>query len=121
MDAIGLARFLGWFSLALGAAEIAAPATLSRRLGLGGGAWLVRGFGLREVAAGCLVLARPADPAGPASRVAGDAMDIAVLAAACRPSNRNRPAAVLALCLVVGITALDVLCTASLAGRARRR
>ncbi len=120
MDAIGLARFLGWFSLALGTVEVAAPAMLSRRLGLAGGPWLVRAFGLREIVAGCLVLARPASPAGPASRVAGDAMDIAVLAAACRTSNPNRSAAALALCLVAGVTALDALCTASLAGGTRR-
>ncbi len=120
MNAIGLARFLGWFSLALGAAEVVAPATLSRRLGLPGGPWLVRAFGLREIVAGCLVLARPANPAGPASRVAGDAMDVAVLAAACRGSNPNRLAAALALCVVAGVTALDVLCTASLAGGTRQ-
>ena len=115
MNATVLARILGWLSLALGAAEVVMPTALSHRLGLRGGPWLVRGFGMREIVAGCLVLARPDSAFGPASRVAGDAMDIGVLVDACRPSNANRGAAAVALGLVAVVTALDILCTAALA------
>ena len=38
-------RLLGWSRLVLGAAVVAVPATLPRRLGLPGGPWLVRAFG----------------------------------------------------------------------------
>jgi len=48
-----LARRLGWFSLALGAAEMLAPRRLNRVLGVRPNRdWLVRGFGARESAAG---------------------------------------------------------------------
>ena len=120
MDGIGLARFLGWFSLGLGVAEVAAPGALSRRLGLAGGPNLLRAFGLRELVAGGVILARPAGAAGPAFRVAGDAMDIAVLAQACRRTNPNRATAAVSLGLVAGVTALDILCTARLAVGPRR-
>ena len=113
---VTLSRSLGWFSLALGAAEISFPAALSRWLGLAGGPLLVRGFGLREVAAGIVVLARPDHAFGPASRVAGDALDIAVLAPALSRDNPHRGAARFAFAMVLGVTALDLLCTAALAG-----
>ena len=120
MNAVTLARALGWFSLALGATEVAMPGMLRRGLGLSRGPWLVRAFGLREIAAGAVVLARPGHAAGPAVRVAGDALDIAVLAEALRPANPRRGAAGVALVLVLGVTALDVLCTSALAASARR-
>ena len=95
------------------------PGVLSRRLGLAGGPGLLRAFGLRELVAGLVILARPAGASGPASRVAGDAMDVAVLAHACRRANPNRAAAAMALALVAGVTALDILCTARLAAGRR--
>ena len=87
MNGIGLARLLGWFSLGLGALEIAAPRLLSDRLGLNGNGRLVRGFGMREVAAGLMVLAKPESPLGPSARVVGDVLDLVVLAAALSPRN----------------------------------
>ncbi len=121
MNILTLARLLGWFSLALGAVEVAVPAYLSRRLGLSGGPVLVRAFGVREVAAGLAVLAKSGHAFGPSSRVAGDVLDIAVLARALRRANRRRGAAGVALALVLGVTALDVLCTTALARASTRR
>ena len=121
MSALTLARMLGWFSLALGAMEVAMPATLSRQLGLRGGPWLVRCFGWREIAAGFVIFTKPDNVFGPASRVAGDAMDIAVLADACGPSNPRRVAAEVALGLVLGGTALDILCASAFAYDGSRR
>ena len=121
MNLLLLSRALGWFSLGLGAAEIALPGILSRGLGLPGGPWLVAGFGAREIAAGLAVLAVPNSPAGPAARVLGDALDLAVLAPALSPRNRRQGAAEIAFVLVAGITALDVFCAVSLARRGQRR
>ncbi len=121
MNPLLLSRALGWLSLGLGAAYIALPGVLSRGLGLPGGPWLVAGLGAREIAAGLAVLAVPDSPAGPAARVLGDALDLAVLAPALAPSNRRQGAAEIALVLVAGIAALDVFCAVSLARRRQRR
>lgn len=44
-----LATGLGWFSLGLGLAEILAPRTITRAVGLEGREGLVRGYDLREI------------------------------------------------------------------------
>jgi hypothetical protein len=50
-----LARALGWFSIALGLAELLAPRRIASALGMEGKEALVRVFGAREIAAGsCL-------------------------------------------------------------------
>lgn len=121
MNVLMLSRMLGWFSLILGAMEIAMPATLSRQLGLPGGPWLVRAFGAREVAAGLIVLAEPDHAVGPSSRVAGDVLDLAALAPALSRDNPHRVAAHVALALVLGVTALDILCASTLISDDRRR
>ena len=104
-----LTKFLGVASLLIGAGEIASPARLASALGLPAGPWTVRAFGVREIAAGAFVLARPASSVGPAFRLAGDALDLALLAAALRPRNPRRGAAAAAFGAVLGITLLDVL------------
>ena len=76
---------------------------------------------MREVAAGLMVLGRPGSALGPGSRIAGDMLDIAVLAPALASVNPQRGAARVALARVVGITALDILCTSALVGGERRR
>ncbi|RAI38188.1 hypothetical protein CH338_13495, partial [Rhodoplanes elegans] len=47
-----LARGLGWFSIALGVAEIVAPRAITRRIGLRGQESLVQAYGAREIATG---------------------------------------------------------------------
>ncbi len=107
------ARALGWTSLALGAAELLAPAWLCRQLGVDDHAPLVRAMGAREVASGVGILAA-GDPApGVWARVGGDALDLALLGAAARGSRRRRGVAV-AVALVAGIAARDVWCAARL-------
>ena len=120
MNAMNLARLLGWFSFGIGALEIAAPSALSRNLGLPGGAALVRGYGLREIIAGLAIMGKPWSATGPWSRVAGDTMDLATLAMALGPDNRRRGSAAAATVLVAGITALDVICAVSLTQGNRR-
>ncbi len=117
MNAITTNRLLGWFSLAVGVLEVAAPRALARNLGLPGGPALVRGFGLRELVAGFTIFGAPWSPLGPWSRVAGDAMDLATLSAALGPRNPHRRSAAVATVLVAGITALDVVCASALTRR----
>ena len=68
-----LAAALGWFSIAIGLAEIIAPHVISRLIGVRGDhRVLLRVFGLREIASGLGILSQR-NPAGWLwSRVAGD-------------------------------------------------
>jgi len=100
---------LGVFSLALGAAELFAPQRIARGLGLkedGTAKSVIRAFGLREIAAGAMLLRGPAHSFNAWNRVFGDTMDTAALLAALRTSKK--PGAVLgALAFVGACTALD--------------
>ena len=120
MNDVQTAKFLGWFSVGLGAAELIFGRSLNRTLGLGQSPGLVRAFGAREVAAGAMVLMYP-DAAAPVwLRVAGDALDLAVLARALTTRNRRREATVLTTLAVLGVTALDVMTAAALSRRHSR-
>ena len=121
MSPVALSRSLGLFSLVLGAVEVAIPRILSRRLGVWGGPWLVRAFGVRELVAGLTILKDPSVASGPASRVGGDVLDIAVLLPAVLPSSYRRKAAGIALGAVLGATVLDAICTAALVKADQRR
>jgi hypothetical protein len=108
-------RGLGWFSLALGTAELVAPRRIARMLGVRERNGLIRSYGLREVAAGLGLLGSARSSPWLWARVAGDAVDLGTLAAARRRSAR--PSAVgAALAGVAAVTALDL----AAAGRRRR-
>jgi hypothetical protein len=102
-----LARALGWFSIALGVTQLLAPRRYTRALGVPGKETLVRACGVREIGAGMLSLSTERR-AGLWSRVGGDALDIALLGAALRGSRRRENVG-LALAVVAGIAALDLL------------
>jgi hypothetical protein len=105
-----LAKGLGWFSVALGVAELVAPRKLARAVGLKGREGVVAAYGARELATGIAILASR-DPAPWIwARVVGDAADIGTLAAGdgLRPDQRLKT--IMALAAVAGVTALDVLC-----------
>lgn len=51
-----IARGLGWFSLALGAAELLAPNSVARAAGVRTNSALMRLYGLREIACGIGIL-----------------------------------------------------------------
>ena len=109
-----VARGLGWFSIALGLAELAAPRTLTRTLGLDGQETLVRAYGLREIATGTAIRAANDPTPWVWGRVAGDALDMATLGAGYRGSNGTSRNVSLALAAVAGVTALDVWCARAL-------
>jgi hypothetical protein len=100
------AKGLGWFSIALGLIELVAPGRITEAVGLEGKQGLIRAYGARELMAGMQTLSVD-KPAGLASRVVGDMIDIATLVPALSADNPKRGNAVLALGLVAAITALD--------------
>src|SRR3954462_501736 len=116
-----VARGLGWFSLALGAVELIAPGRLGKALGLEGKETLLRAYGGREIGAGIWALS---DTPAPAiwSRVAGDVVDLATLAAGWRGAGEEqRRNAWIALAAVAGIPAVDILPAASLTAEQSER
>ena len=111
-DGDALARSLGWFSIGLGAAQLAAPAAFSRAIGVANGndhARLMRAMGLRELGAGVGILTTPKAATWFWSRLAGDALDLALLAAALRSSRRARARVAIAIAAVAGATAADAV------------
>lgn len=110
MDYKKLGLGLGVFSLALGAAEVAAPRRIARFLGLdeeGAAKNTIFAFGLREIAAGLMLLRGPAVSTNVWNRVLGDGLDIGALLLALGGSGKPRNV-VGALAFVGGATALDV-------------
>jgi uncharacterized membrane protein len=104
-----LARGLGWFSIALGAAELLAPRALTRSIGAGEHESLTRFCGLRELAAGIGLLTQPSPVPWLWSRVAGDAMDLSLLGLAMRDADRHEMARLTSATVsVIAVTALDV-------------
>ncbi|HSC99794.1 MAG TPA: SRPBCC family protein [Casimicrobiaceae bacterium] len=117
MDPRRLARGLGWFSLSLGLVEVLAPRFVSRLIGgRGDNTGLIRLYGMREIMSGMIIFGQGAKPAvGLWSRVAGDAIDIATLAAAASSSSTRKGPLAFATANVLGVTALDVYCAQELA------
>lgn len=102
------AKALGWFSIGLGLTELLAPRRITETLGMQGYEPLVRAYGAREICSGILSLSADKQ-AGLWSRVTGDAVDLATLMAALRDDNAKRDNVGIALALVLGITAIDVI------------
>lgn len=107
-----LARNLGWFSIGLGLAELFAAHKITGALGMRGSENLVRAFGVREITSGFMTLSVDKQ-AGLASRIGGDALDIATLATAMRPGNHKRGNAAFAFVMVAGVTFLDIIATSA--------
>jgi hypothetical protein len=102
---------LGFFSIALGALEVAAPGRLSRWLGVAGSKAArntIFAFGLRELLAGGMLLRGPAVSTNVWNRVIGDAMDAGALGLVLAKSNRKAAAAG-ALAFVGGAMVADWL------------
>ena len=112
-----LANFLGMFSLGLGLAQMIAPEGMSKLVGIKdaeGNRGLMRALGAREFSNGIAILSRQQPEKAMWSRVAGDAVDIATLAAAGASPRTNRGGVAIAAASVLGVTALDVYCAREL-------
>jgi uncharacterized membrane protein len=114
---------LGWASLALGLPAVLRPEAVVRSLGVRAGTGqraAATAVGVRELAAGAALL-RWRHPAWLWARVAGDAVDLALLGRALRGrTGRRRPGrgrTVAATASVAAVTAVDVYAAMTRAGR----
>ena len=117
-----LAVGLGWFSIALGVAELAAPDSVARFIGVAPTERTIttlRSYGARELGNGLAILAQPDRAAWLWSRVAGDALDVATLATAMNHPTTDKGRAMFATAAVLGVTALDILCARQLSQQDR--
>jgi uncharacterized membrane protein len=121
-----LARFLGWFSIGLGIAEIVAPRQLAEMIGVENKPGVFRLMGVREIGSGIAILSQE-QPAGAVwSRVAGDMLDLALLGSQLDSDNPERQKTLAATMSVLGVTAVDLYTAKSLSqqsnwGRSRSR
>lgn len=115
-DGETLANGIGWFSLALGAAELAAPGRLAEWLGMEGTEPVLRLYGVREIGKGVGILSNRRPAGWMWARVAGDFLDLATLAPGLRAENAKRGNVALAMAAVAGVTVLDVICARQLSG-----
>ena len=108
-----LAQALGWFSIGLGLAEVAAPGMVAGWIGMRDSdktRALLRFYGFREMAAGVGILSQRRPSGWLWGRVAGDLLDVATLGAAMTDDIADRNRLNAATAAVLGVTALDLLC-----------
>ena len=103
-----LSHQLAYFSLALGALELFAAPKLTKMLGMRGQEDLVRAYGVREIVKGVGILSSSNPTPWLWGRVAGDALDLATLAAA-YPDNAKSTNVAIAIANVATVTMLDVM------------
>ncbi|HEY2897941.1 MAG TPA: SRPBCC family protein, partial [Gemmatimonadaceae bacterium] len=107
-----IATGLGWFSIGLGVAELVAPDSVARLIGVrptSTSRTLLRAFGARELAAGIGILANDRPAGWVWSRVAGDVMDLSMLGTAMTKDDADRSRLNAATAAVIGVTALDIV------------
>lgn len=108
MAARRAANGMGWFSIGLGLGELIFARPLARWMGMRGQEDTLRFYGVRELGTGIgLLLAKDKAP-WMWGRVAGDALDIATLAAQF-DGNPRKPQLMAALAAVAGATMADVM------------
>jgi hypothetical protein len=106
-----LAQFLGWFSIALGSAQLAAPRVMCRLVGARGegvSPLVMRLVGVRELTQGLGILVRPRPTAWLWSRVGGDALDLSLLGLVAAGKGNKRARTAVAIANVLGVTVPDV-------------
>lgn len=116
-DVAQMAKALGWFSLGLGLAQLAAPRQVANLIGLPGDddeQTVMRLVGLREIVSGLGILAQAEPTPWLWTRVGGDAMDLALLRSAMSSPSARKDRVTAATLAVLGITAADLLCSTKL-------
>ena len=103
-----LGQILGLFSIGLGLAELLAPRAVGRAVGVGDHPAIMRMVGVREIVTGLGLLSERAPGTWASARVAGDAMDLALLGAATSSPDADPRRIAAATAGVLGVTALDV-------------
>ncbi len=109
-----LARILGVFSLGLGLTELGSPRQLARLIGAREHSSLLRAYGAREIASGVGILGSQNPTAWLWSRVIGDCLDLATVAAFyAEADEEGRKRMVPAIAALVGVGALDLACASA--------
>ena len=118
-----LADFLGLFSLGLGLAQVAMPGVMSRVVGIDHedeqNRTLMRLLGMREISHGVAILSNQQPAKSVWSRVAGDALDLALLGKALSNPNNDRGRTLFATANVLAVAALDYMCAKQLSRQPR--
>jgi uncharacterized membrane protein len=118
-----LADFLGMFSVGLGLAEVVAPGIVARVCGIDHeddrNRSTIRAMGLREIGHGIAILSNQQPEKAVWSRVAGDALDLALLGKALSNPDNDRGRTLFATANVLAVTALDVMCAKQLSKQPR--
>jgi hypothetical protein len=107
-----LAQFLGWFSVGLGAAQLAAPRAMCKVIGAkgdGAAPGLMRLMGVRELTQGVGILARPRPTMWLWSRVVGDAIDLTLLGMTAAKNDDGHKRTAFAAANVLAVAVPDVL------------
>jgi uncharacterized membrane protein len=108
-----LADFLGYFSIGLGMAEFVAPTLMSRLIGVKHpnerNVSTMRLMGLREIGHGVSILTNQFPEKALWSRVAGDALDLALLGRTFANPENDRGRTTFATLNVLAVAALDVM------------
>jgi uncharacterized membrane protein len=107
------ADFLGYFSLGLGLAELLAPETMNRVIGVkhpdARTVTTMRLMGLREIGHGLAILTNQHPEKAVWSRVAGDALDLALLGRTWANPENDRGRTLFATLNVLAVGAVDVI------------
>lgn len=103
-----LGQILGVVSIGLGLAELLAPRAVGRAVGVGDHPAILRMVGVREIVTGLGILSERAPGAWAWARVAGDAIDLALLGAATSSPDADPRRIAAATAGVLGVAALDV-------------
>jgi uncharacterized membrane protein len=119
-----LTNGLGWFSIGLGLAEVAAPGAVASLIGVRDTPktrTVLRLYGVRELAAGIGIMTQLRPAGWLWARVAGDAVDLTSLASAFGGRGNRKAKVALSMASVLGVTAADVYCARRLGQGAGRR
>jgi uncharacterized membrane protein len=116
-----LAHGIGWFAIALGLVQLAAPNGLGRMIGVGRRPLLMRAMGAREVLSGVGVLRSPRPGRWLGARLGGDIVDMALLGLAMASGTNRRTRVALALAAVAGVAALDLVSSQQVASHPRAK
>jgi uncharacterized membrane protein len=102
-----LGQLVGLLSLGLGLAEVLAPRAVGRAVGVGDHPQIIRLLGVRGIVTGLGMLSQRAPGNWAWARVAGDAMDLALLGAAASTPDADPRRIAAATAGVLGVAALD--------------
>jgi uncharacterized membrane protein len=108
---------LGWFSVGLGLAELLAPRSVARAIGMPDASGAVlQTLGAGKIANGVAILAQPDNRAWLWSRVGGGGIDLAYFSSGLQDDRVDTGTLGIAMAAVLGVAALDAICAQQLSG-----